>query len=84
MKNDTRSGGQRLADALVERCRCRAGGGHSNGAAGHPDGAGPRPQLIIKADLDTLAGIDRAPAGQLEWGAPSRRKRFAGSPATRR
>src|SRR5439155_486163 len=25
-------------------------------------------QLIIKASLDTLAGIDGAPAGQLEWG----------------
>jgi hypothetical protein len=68
-KNDTRTGGQRLADALVERFRSHAAGGHPNGgAAGHPDGAGPRPQLIIKANLDTLAGIDGAPAGQLQWG----------------
>src|SRR5205807_6886100 len=32
------------------------------------NGAGPRPQLIIKAAADTLAGIQGAPAGQLEWG----------------
>ncbi len=60
-KGDNRTPDQRLADALVERCRQRA-------SAGHPDGAGPRPQLIIKASLDTLAGIDGAPAGELEWG----------------
>jgi len=68
-KNDTRTPDKRLADALVERCRSRTAGGQANGgAAGHPDGAGPRPQLIIKANLDTLAGIDGAPAGQFEWG----------------
>jgi len=60
-KGDIRTPDQRLADALVERCRAGIG-------AGHPNGAGPRPQLIIKAGLDTLAGIDGAPAGQLEWG----------------
>ena len=60
-KGDTRTADQRLADALVGRCQLRAG-------AGHPDGAGPRPQLIIKASLDTLAGISGAPAGELEWG----------------
>jgi len=60
-KADTRTTDQRLADALVERCQVRSG-------AAHPDGAGPRPQLIIKASLDTLAGIDGAPAGNLEWG----------------
>src|ERR1700675_551307 len=60
-KGDRRTPGQRLADGLVTHCR--RGGGQ-----GHPDGAGPRPQLIIKAELDTLAGIDGAPAGQLEWG----------------
>jgi Domain of unknown function (DUF222) len=68
-KNDTRSPDKRLADALVERCRSRAAGGRPAGPeAGHPDGAGPRPQLIITANLDTLAGIEGAPAGQLEWG----------------
>jgi hypothetical protein len=60
-RGDTRTSGQRLADALVERCQSR------NGSA-HPDGAGPRPQVVIKASLDTLAGIDGAPAAELEWG----------------
>src|SRR5260370_16209633 len=41
-KGDTRTPDQRLVDALVDRCQVRAG-------AGHPDGAGPRPQVIIKA-----------------------------------
>lgn len=59
-KTDDRSAAQRAHDALVEVCR--------RSAAGHPDGAGPRPQLIIKASLDTLAGIDGAPAGELESG----------------
>jgi hypothetical protein len=58
-KNDSRTPDQRLADALVNHCRRGA-------AREHPDGAGPRPQLIIKASLDTLAGIDGAPAGELE------------------
>ena len=60
-KNDSRTPEQRLVDALVERCQAR------NGSA-HPDGAGPRPQVIIKASLDTLAGIEGAPAAELEWG----------------
>ena len=59
-KGDQRSAGQRAHDALDELCR-RAG-------VGHPDVAGPRPQVIIKADRDTLAGIAGAPAGELEWG----------------
>jgi hypothetical protein len=58
--NDTRSHGQRQHDALIELCRQRAGG--------RRDGAGPRPQLIIRARLDTLAGIPGAPAGELEGG----------------
>jgi len=60
-KNDGRTPDKRLADALVEVCQSR------NGRA-HPDGAGPRPQVIIKASLDTLAGISGAPAAELEWG----------------
>jgi hypothetical protein len=59
-KNDTRSHGQRQHDALIELCRQRAGGKR--------DGAGPRPQLIIRASIDTLAGIPGAPAGELEGG----------------
>ena len=59
VNNDKRTPGQRAADALIEACR---------GGGGRADGAGPRPQLIIKANLDTLAGTPGAPAGELEWG----------------
>jgi hypothetical protein len=61
IKHDTRTSDQRLADALVFRCRGAAG-------SGHPDGAGPRPQLIIEASVDTVARIPGAPAGELDWG----------------
>jgi len=63
VKGDQRTAGQRAHDALVEVCR-RAGG------TGRPEsaGGGSRPSLIIRASLDTLAGLDGAPAGELEWG----------------
>jgi hypothetical protein len=60
IKNDERTHGQRCADALVEFCR--------HGSGSHRDGAGPRPQLIVRASLDTLAGIPGAPAGELDGG----------------
>ena len=60
VKDDERSHGQRQHDALIELCWQRAGGKR--------DGAGPRPQLIIRASLDTLAGLAGAPAGELEGG----------------
>ncbi len=60
MTNDDRTYGQRQHDALIELCRQRA--------SGKRDGAGPRPQLIIRASLDTLAGMPGAPAGELEGG----------------
>jgi hypothetical protein len=60
VKDDDRTYGQRSADALVELGRQRSGGKR--------DGAGPRPQLIIRASLDTLAGTQGAPAGELEGG----------------
>jgi len=60
VKDDARSFGQRSADALMELCR--------QGSGSRRDGAGPRPQLIIRASLDTLAGLKGAPAGELEGG----------------
>src|SRR6266550_3077698 len=60
VKDDARSYGQRSADALVELGR--------QGSGGKRDGAGPRPQLIIRASLDTLAGTKGAPAGELDGG----------------
>src|SRR5213082_2302468 len=59
--NDDRSYGQRRVDALMELCR-------QCGSASRRDGAGPRPQLIIRASLDTLAGTKGAPAGELDGG----------------
>src|SRR3989440_8162467 len=60
IKDDARSYGQRCADAVVEVAR--------QGSGAKRDGAGPRPQLIIRASLDTLAGTLGAPAGELEGG----------------
>src|SRR5437879_5818521 len=57
---DGRSRGRGRTDAWTE-----PGG---RGAGGGREGAGPRPQLIIRASLDTLAGIPGAPAGELEGG----------------
>jgi hypothetical protein len=59
-KDDERGYGQRQHDALIELCR--------QGSGSKRDGAGPRPQLIIRASLDTLAGTPGAPAGELEGG----------------
>jgi hypothetical protein len=60
VKDDARTFGQRNADALMELCR--------QGSGNKRDGAGPRPQLIIRASLDTLAGTKGAPAGELDGG----------------
>jgi hypothetical protein len=60
VKDDARSYGQRSVDALMELCR--------QGSGSKRNGAGPRPQLIIRASVDTLAGIPGAPAGELEGG----------------
>src|ERR1700726_1168095 len=58
--DDARTYGQRGADALMELCR------HGKGST--RDGAGPRPQLIIRASLDTLVGTPGAQAGELDRG----------------
>jgi hypothetical protein len=57
---DERTPGQRRADRLVELCLKKDGGS--------TDGAGSRPHLIIRASLDTLAGIANAPAGEIDGG----------------
>ncbi|MDQ6882867.1 MAG: HNH endonuclease [Candidatus Dormibacteraeota bacterium] len=57
-RDDDRTSGQRRADALIELCQRP-----SNRST---DGAGPRPHLVIRASLDTLAGTPGAPGGQLE------------------
>jgi Domain of unknown function (DUF222) len=65
-KGDERTAGQRAHDTLVEILRRDGAAGRAEGKD-HLNGAGPRPSLIIKASLDTLAGIAGAPAGELEW-----------------
>src|SRR5207247_2935691 len=60
VKDDDGRDGRRNADAVVELGR--------QGSGSKRDGAGPRPQLIIRASLDTLAGTRGAPAGELEGG----------------
>jgi hypothetical protein len=60
IKDDVRSYGQRSVDALMELCR--------QGSGSKRDASGPRPQLIIRASLDTLAGTPGASAGELEGG----------------
>jgi uncharacterized protein DUF222 len=60
VKDDGRNHGQRSVDALMELCR--------HGSENKQNGSGPRPQLIIRASLDTLAGTKGAPAGELEGG----------------
>ena len=59
-KDDDRTPGQRRADRLVELC--------DKPGATAADGSGPRPHLIIRAGLDTLAGSPGAPGGELDGG----------------
>ena len=61
VKDDARSYGQRGADALVEL-------GRQGGSGSKRDSAGPRPQLIIRSSLDTLARVPGAPAGEVDGG----------------
>jgi hypothetical protein len=59
-KDDDRTPAQRRADRLVEICLRP-----SHGSA---DGSGSRPHLIIRASVDTLAGLAGAPGGELDDG----------------
>ena len=59
-KDDHRSAGQRAHDALVEVCHRVAAGG--------TDASAPPPLVIVTTSIDTLAGIEGAPAGKLELG----------------
>ncbi|HEY9287280.1 MAG TPA: DUF222 domain-containing protein [Candidatus Dormibacteraeota bacterium] len=59
-KGDQRTPEQRRADALVETCCLKTGGS--------ADGSGPRPHLIVRATVETLAGVAGAPAGEVEGG----------------
>ena len=68
-KGDERTAGQRAHDALIEVCRRTDPAGRGDGE-GRPTGGQSRPLVIITASLDTLAGIDGAPAGELERGGP--------------
>ena len=74
IKDDARTYGQRQHDALMELCR--------QGSGGKRDGAGPRPQLIIRASLDTLAGTRARPRASWKAAAPYRRRRCSAMPAT--
>src|SRR5919204_109909 len=59
-RDDDRTPAQRRADRLVEICLKP-----SNGSA---DGSGSRPQLVIRASVDTLVGLAGGPGGELDDG----------------
>jgi hypothetical protein len=58
---DTRTGGQRTADALTELARRALEAGQL------PQTGGVRPQLTVMVDLDSLLGDPGAVAGELGW-----------------
>jgi hypothetical protein len=61
---DTRSGGQRTADALAELAL------RSLEAGRLPQAGGVRPQLAVTVDLDSLLGHPGAVGGDLGWAGP--------------
>jgi hypothetical protein len=61
---DTRSGGQRRADALVELARRALEGGRL------PQGGGVRPQLLVTVDLDSLLGHPDGVGGEAGGAGP--------------
>ena len=61
---DTRSGGQRRADALTELARRSLEEGRL------PQTGGVRPQLTVTVDLDSLLGRPGALGGEVGWAGP--------------
>jgi hypothetical protein len=61
---DTRSGGQRRADALTELARRHLEGGRL------PQSGGVRPQLLVTVDLASLLGHPGGVAGDIGWVGP--------------
>ncbi len=62
--DDTRSGSERRADALVELARQRLDAGTL------PEVGGQKPHLTVTAPMATLMKEPGAPAGELEWSQP--------------
>jgi hypothetical protein len=62
--DDSRSGGQRTADALTELARRALEAGHL------PQVGGVRPQLTVTVDLDSLLGHPGALGGEAGWAGP--------------
>jgi hypothetical protein len=61
---DTRSGGQRTADALAELARRALEGGRL------PQAGGVRPQLLVTVELDSLLSRSGGVGGQVGWAGP--------------
>jgi Domain of unknown function (DUF222)/HNH endonuclease len=61
---DSRSGGQRRADALAELARRALEGGRP------PQTGGVRPQLTVTVDLDSLLGRPGTVGGEVGWAGP--------------
>jgi hypothetical protein len=62
--DDTRTGGQRTADALTELARRALEGGRL------PQAGGVRPQLLVTVDLNSLLGRSGAVGGHVGWAGP--------------
>ena len=63
-RDDDRNRERRFADALVELA------GHALDAGALPQSGGQRPHLQVTTTLETLQGLDGAPAAELEMGGP--------------